>query len=381
MTRALQRVAVSGSPRARGRAYGSLARDKVLRCVACYREAFRHRAGLGWDAALAQARRFLPDIEAFAPAVLQEMHGIAEGAGIDFDAVLALNCRSELMFSAARQGKALSECTSFAVAPQASADGHMLLGQNWDWVPFAREVCVLVEVRRTDGPDFVTIVEAGMLAKIGFNAAGLGLCTNTLVSAQDAGRRGVPYHVMLRVLLDAASVDEAARLLASAERAISANYLVADRSGAAANFETTSGGADAVRTTRPEQGLLAHANHFLAPEFVAGDRYVANSPHSLTRLDAMRAGLAGGGALSVERLQEILRDHRHAPNGICSHPDPAAHPLYARTTVASVIADLTSGEAWMTAGPPCGESYVRYTLPSAPRARPTSPARSSPQAA
>ena len=49
------------------------------------------------------------------------------------------------------------------------------------------------EVRRKDGPDYATVVEAGMVAKIGFNAAGLGLCTNTLVSARDAGRRGVPY--------------------------------------------------------------------------------------------------------------------------------------------------------------------------------------------
>ncbi len=377
----IPRIAASGTPLARGRAYGSLARDQVLRCVERYREAFLHRAGLDWTVALAYARRFLPDIAAFSPAILEEMRGIADGAGVPFEAVLALNCRSELMFSAASGGEVPAECTSFAVAPEASAAGHMLLGQNWDWVPFAREVCVLLEVRRKDGPDYATVVEAGMVAKIGFNAAGVGLCTNTLVSARDAGRRGVPYHVMLRALLDATSVDAAGRILASAERAISANYLVADSTGAAANFETTSGGADAVRTTRPERGLLAHANHFLAPEFAAVDSYVARSPHSLTRLEGMQAGLAGAGPLSVERLQEILRDHRHAPNGICSHPDPAAHPLYARTTVASVVADLTSGEAWLTAGPPCGQPYEHYRLPSADGARVSPPARSSRPAA
>lgn len=372
----IQRVAASGAPLARGRAYGSLAREQVLRCIERYREAFLHRAGLDWPVALAYARRFLPDIAAFSPAILEEMRGIADGAGAPFDAVLALNCRSELMFSAERAGELPAECTSFAVAPEASATGHLLLGQNWDWVPFAREVCVLLEVRRKDGPDYATVVEAGMVAKIGFNAAGLGLCTNTLVSARDAGRRGVPYHVMLRALLDATSVEAAGRIIGGAERAISANYLVADRTGAAANFETTSGGADAVRTTRPERGLLSHANHFLAPEFAAVDSYVARSPHSLTRLEDMQAGLAGGAPLSVERLQEILRDHHNAPNGICSHPDPAAHPLYARTTVASVVADLTSGEAWVAAGPPCAHPYEHLRLPGA-----SSPACSSPRAA
>jgi isopenicillin-N N-acyltransferase-like protein len=362
MSRGLQRVVASGGPLARGRAYGRQAADKVRRCIAAYRDAFQHRAGLAWDEALARARGFEDDIAVFSPIALLEMRGIAEGAGADFDAILALNCRSELMFAAAQRGAVPSECTSFAVAPEASADGHMLLGQNWDWVPFAREVCVLVEMRRDDGPDFATVVEAGMLAKVGFNSAGLGLCTNTLVSSKDAARHGVPYHVMLRSLLDAESVAGAERILTSVERALSANYLVADKFGAAANFETIAGGAGAVRTTRPTRGLLAHSNHFLDPEFAPIDAYVGNSPHSLTRLDAMRRGLAGSG-LSVARLKEILRDHEHAPNGVCSHPDPKAHPLYARTTVASVVADLTAGEMWVTEGPPCGAEYQNYSLP------------------
>ena len=42
----------------------------------------------------------------------------------------------------------------------------------------------------------------------------------------------------------------------------------------------------------------------------------------------------------------MLRSHDHAPNGVCGHPDPAANPLQARTTVASVIADLSAGVAW-----------------------------------
>jgi isopenicillin-N N-acyltransferase-like protein len=290
------------------------------------------------------------------------MRGIADGAGVPFDAVLVLNCRSELMFAAAtRKGETPpGECTSFAVAPDASSDGHMILGQNWDWVPFARDLSVLLEVERTDKPSFTTIVEAGMLAKVGMNEAGFGLCTNTLVSARDAERTGVPYHVMLRALLDCESVDEASRTLGSVDRALSANYLVADRSGHAVNFETIAGGPADIRATRPQGGLLAHSNHFLAPEFAAIDAYVAKSPHSLTRLGDMWHGLQQAEPRSVQRLQAALRSHEHAPNGVCSHPDPAAHPVYARTTVASFIADLTAGEFWFTDGPPCGGAYETY---------------------
>ncbi len=268
------------------------------------------------------------------------------------------------MFAAARsRGEAPpSECTSFAAAPEATADGHMLLGQNWDWVPFARDLAVLLEVRRDDKPSFATIVEAGMLAKVGMNDAGMGLCTNTLVSERDANRPGVPYHVMLRALLGATSVDEAAKVLGSVERALSANYLVADKSGNAVNFETIAGGARDIHATRPEHGLIAHANHFCAQAFRPIDAFVRNSPHSLTRLEDIWHELHESNPLTVQRAQRVLRSHRHEPNGVCSHPDPAAHPAFARTTVASFVADLTAGECWFTDGPPCTARYETYRL-------------------
>ena len=34
---------------------------------------------------------------------------------------------------------------------------------------------LVLEVQRDDGPDFVTVVEAGLLAKTGFNSSGIGL--------------------------------------------------------------------------------------------------------------------------------------------------------------------------------------------------------------
>jgi isopenicillin-N N-acyltransferase like protein len=362
----MQRIRVAGAPLDRGRQYGRAAAPLIARCLAAYRDVFEHRAGLDWNAAVAHARTFAGDIAAFMPDALAEMRGIADGAGVPFDAVLVLNCRSELMFAAARsKGETPpGECTSFAVTPDASGDGHTLLGQNWDWVPFARDVCVLVDVQRDDKPSFATIVEAGMVAKVGMNAAGFGMCTNTLVSERDVDRRGVPYHVMLRALLDCESVDEAATTLGSAQRALSANYLVADKLGHAVNFETIAGGRGEIHATRPQQGLLAHANHFLCAEFAAIDAYVAKSPHSLTRLAGMRQGLLASERISVPRMQQVLRDHAHAPNGICSHPDPAAHPMYARTTVASFIADLTGGEFWFTDGPPCGSTYETYRFHS-----------------
>jgi isopenicillin-N N-acyltransferase-like protein len=355
---------VRGAPQERGRQYGRLAAARIHRAIASYRDVFHHRAGMRWEQAVAHARTFIHPVGDFAPDSLAEMRAIAEGAGVPFEEILTLNCRSEIMFAAAQAAGETppGECTSFAAAPQAMGNGHMVLGQNWDWLPFALELCVLLEVQREDKPSFVTIVEAGMLAKVGMNDAGLGLCTNTLVSARDTNRPGVPYHIMLRALLDAGSVDEARTILRSVERAISANYLIADRSGTAMNFETIAGAADDMQVTTPTDGLLAHANHFCATQFAPLDVFIQKSPHSVTRLEDMWHGLRGSAPLSVPRLQHVLRSHRHEPNGVCSHPDAAAHPMYARTTVASFVADLTAGQCWFTQGPPCQAEYETLRL-------------------
>jgi len=99
----LNRIPVHGAPAERGRQYGQLAAPLVHRAIASYREVFHRRVGLEWEAAVAHARAFVPAIEAFAPESLREMHAIAEGAGVPFDAILVLNCRSELMFAAERR--------------------------------------------------------------------------------------------------------------------------------------------------------------------------------------------------------------------------------------------------------------------------------------
>ena len=91
------------------------------------------------------------------------------------------------------------------------ANRHTLLGQNWDWLPFALDTAVVLEVHRDDLPSYITIAEAGHFAKVGFNAAGLGMCTNTLVSTRDVGASGVPYHSVLRALMDATTLSNAMR--------------------------------------------------------------------------------------------------------------------------------------------------------------------------
>jgi isopenicillin-N N-acyltransferase-like protein len=366
-------VRVTGSAEQRGRQYGQQARDRVHRSVIAYRDVFASMVGWDWPTVRKEAARFQTPIAAFRPSYVEEMCGIADGADIDFTDVLAINVRTEVMFAAkARQAVAAgqqsdkswpAECSSFAVAPAPGQPGTALLGQNWDWLPHSAETVVILEARQEDGPDFVTVVEAGLLAKTGMNAAGLGLVTNAMVTTDDLGEPGLPYHVMLRTIMDCESVSDAITSLQAGYRSSSANYLLAHKDGVAIDVEASPGDFSRLYFLYPDggypgsNGILLHTNHFLAHEFAGTDVSVWAMPDSPVRLQRLRAGVAATSESSLATFRALLSDHANYPSGVCCHPDPKMAPADQGMTVTSVLMDLSAAMMWVSDGNPCTSPY------------------------
>jgi isopenicillin-N N-acyltransferase like protein len=358
-----QHVRVEGTSYQRGRQYGCQAAARVRLSVRAYRQTFAHFAGWDWPTVRREALRFEALIGEFRPAYLDELRGIADGAGLDLADVLAINVRTEVMYSAkARQAptsaKRPAECSAFAVVPAPGQDGPAIIGQNWDWLLHAAQTLVVLEVRQDDGPDFVTVVEAGLLAKTGMNAAGLGLVTNALVTDADVGEPGLPYHVLLRAVLDCATVTEALEALQAGPRSSSANYLIAHASGAALDIEAAPGDFTRLYPLFPEDGVLRHTNHFLA-DIHPADLALWAMPSSVIRLQRLRAA---GTARTLDDFGPLLADHADYPHSICAHPDPADHPCEQTATIASVLMDLTAKHIWLAAGNPCQAPYEQLDI-------------------
>jgi isopenicillin-N N-acyltransferase-like protein len=351
-------VRVEGEPRERGRGYGEQAAERVRRSIDAYREVFRAYAGWDWAAVTEHARAYADPIARFDPAYLEEIRGIAEGAGVDEADVLAINVRTEVMFAAkARDAdRRVGECSAFAVTPGRSADGHTLIGQNWDWLLHSSDTVVVVEARQPDRPDYVTVVEAGLLAKTGMNSSGIGLVTNALVSADDRGVPGVPYHVALRAILDAETISDAYATLQRAPRSSSANYLIAHRDGLAVNIEGAPGDFNALFLTFPDNGLVLHTNHFASGELGVPDVGLWVMPDSPFRLHRLREQLVAP-SLSLKDLQKALADHAGHPSGVCCHADERWDLYEQGQTVASVLMDLDERRMWLADGRPCTAPY------------------------
>jgi len=353
---------VSGGAFERGQQYGAQASQRIRRNVEVYREIFEHYAGWDWPSVVEHAYTYAPAIESYRAHFLDEMRGIAEGTGLALGDVLALNVRTEIMFAAVARAAA-HECTAFVALPEATADRHTLVGQNWDWKPAASETVVILEAEVAEGADFVTVVEAGLLAKTGLNSAGIGLVTNALVTDQDKGKPGVPYHAILRGILEAETMADALSAITYHPRASSANYLIAHRNGEAINVEAAPGDYSRVFIAFPEDGVYGHANHFVCPSFDLKDVELWNGPGSLFRLRRMQRFLKQHlGDCNVTALKEMLADHFDLPNSICSHRSPNVPQVEQYVTIASIIMDLNTAVMWLADGNPCQTQYQQlYT--------------------
>ena len=361
------RIRVEGSARERGRQHGEAARERVRRSVDAYGEVFARYAS--WDRARvrAAAAGFRAPIAAHGAKYLEELRGIAEGAGVDELDVLAINVRTEIMFAASARDVAAGrdrprrlppECSAFAVLG-ARAGCNVLVGQSWDWLAHAFETTIVLEVRQHDAPDYVTVVEAGLLAKTGMNSAGVALVTNALVCAADQGAPGVPYHVLLRSILDAETVSEALATLQRGERAASANYLLVHADGVALDVEAAPGDFSRLFVGYPDENLVLHTNHFCNPGADVRDVSMVVMPDSPFRLARLKQLVADhDGTLDRGFWERTLGDHAMSPFGVCCHPDPRATSAPDRyATVMALVMDPAARRIWLASGNPCESPF------------------------
>jgi isopenicillin-N N-acyltransferase-like protein len=361
------RIIEVASPSAhdRGRQYGSAAADLIEQAIAYYREGFAHQAGLTWDQVLEHTRPWHRLVERDFPELLEEMTGIAEGAGVLLSEIVALNCRGEIIydnwFPPTDEPGQSDGCTSFSLIDGAAGDGHVYAGQNWDWRHAIRDTVVILRVVQPPKPTLIMQLEAGQIGRHGANSDGLALNANGLGGRFDDSV-GMPQTVIRRAVLDAPNVAEALKILTWTKAHIPSNALITHRDGFAIDIETTPEGHG---WEYGLHGLLVHGNHYQAftpPSAGTGHRLM--SPDSLVRVQRARRGLAS--AAYAEKSDDVraaihsaMSDHLGRPDSLCAHPDEGLPEIEQWSTTLSSCVDLTTGDYYVAGGSPCENPYVQ----------------------
>ncbi|MDX1464412.1 MAG: C45 family peptidase [Halomonas sp.] len=333
---------LTGSRAEIGEAHGRAHGERITHSLAVYDRLFQDFVGLDWAQARRVAERFLPMIERGFPAILDEMAGIARGAGLDFADILTLNCRSEISLTQASGG-----CSAFAL----KRDATQWLAQNWDWRSDQLHNVVALEINGDDAPTLFSIGEAGMVAKIGMNEHGLGVCLNAIRS-QTCGE-GLPIHIALRKILECRDLDDAVAVARRDRVCSPAHFLVAQGDGRALGLEVHPGEPGVLS---PRNGVVTHTNHLYAGGGTEGveDFPRADSRPRLARLDALlREALPVRGEIGEGELFALLADHDGAPLSICRHFNPDQPAEERMETLFAVVMDLTRRRLTLRHGKPC----------------------------
>ena len=153
------------------------------------------------------------------------MKGIAEGSGVPFDDIAVLNAMEAVTMDALH----LTKCTSMAVNEERTADGHVLVAHNEDWLPEDEEDVFIIHAEPENEPPFLAMTYGGLLPNIGFNAYGIAQCCDSVYPTDS--RIGIPRLVVSRAVLGARNLSEAIRCTLVPQRAAGYNHLLVHESG------------------------------------------------------------------------------------------------------------------------------------------------------
>jgi isopenicillin-N N-acyltransferase like protein len=336
-------VRTGGGPRERARAAGRALGERIHRSLSFYR-GFLERRGVSPD----DLPRLLDSSHvatggAF-PDLLEEIEGLAEGAGVPMWELMAANAWEELEPMLAGAPVASDRCTAFAVTgPEGTVLAH---NEQW-YAGDAGNIAVVVS-EPDDGPAFASPTVVTCLPAVGMNAAGLAQGVMSLSARTDGP--GIPRVPVSSAALRSPDREELIRRAAVPGRSGGYAYVVAE-AGRPFTLETSASG----------QAVLdeaAHTNHYLAPG-LAPDGEVSDG--SVSRLDRLRVLLADRRPGTPEEAMDVLRDHRGDPQAICVHPDPGDGDE-AVGVLFSMVCHVEERRMWVADGNPCTAPFDEIDL-------------------
>lgn len=270
------------------------------------------------------------------PWIVDELDGVAEGAGVEPLGVFAASIE-ELAAAAAPTG-----CSDLVVTGARTADGHVLVAHTNDLYAEDEDDIVAVEWR-VPGDPVVFTLGIGPWVSVGWNEAGLSVTGNELTPNDE--RVGIPRLLQMRDALTRRTLTDAVEAVLHPARASSYNWVFAHPTEGVLNVE---GSATSSADDRPDaDGILAHTNHYANEDMLRFE----SSDHvagSCLRLERARE-IGRGGPFTVGTLRAALADHENAPDSICRH----GHGPKDVKTVFWCVADVTAGEITYGRGNPC----------------------------
>ncbi|KAF4450267.1 hypothetical protein F53441_6549 [Fusarium austroafricanum] len=342
-------VHCKGTPYEIGYQHGTAAKDKVIGSMSFYKDLFQESCSMSWRDVRQEAQQYIQPLQKLSPRYVEEMQGLADGAGFGLVDIVAFNVRTEITFGLyTRVPTAPIQTDGCTSAAYRQLNGEVLLAQNWDWQPEQAPNLFICHISQpgTGLPDISMVTEGGVIGKIGINSSGVGTCLNA-IRARGVDNTKLPIHLALRTALESKSAREAAKKLSETGTAGSGHILVSDESEAL-GLECTSIGIKEISFS--SNGTLIHTNHLLLDHpGVDEPGWLPDSKERIKRISQLLEERLATSTIDHCSFFEFFKDEQGYPTCINRN---VFSPGNGKATLFTINMDLAKRKAIVTIGRP-----------------------------
>ncbi|MFC1563618.1 C45 family autoproteolytic acyltransferase/hydrolase [candidate division KSB1 bacterium] len=315
-------IVLEGSPYVRGLTHGRVLKKEIAEVVSLWKDDLKRLSGDDPDSFISKFLNktdFIPAIRQFTPDLLEEVRGISDGSGIDFDTMLAFQLVDEIWLNA--RDVMGEHCSSLGVSRKGASPS--MTGQNMDIEGFRNGFQTILHIKHenSDLESFVFTCP-GFIATNGMNNRSIGVCVNAVMQLRYS-REGLPVAFVIRGILEQETQDDAVEFLHKVNHASPQNYIIGGPEKVF-DFECSS---DKIvpYTPNEEPDIVYHTNHPIKnddynPNYKIYMDSLGDNPtlggNSYVRFNTMEKRFRQmTGVIEIDDLKEILssRDSERHP--------------------------------------------------------------------
>ena len=331
----LRFLELSGSPYQRGLTHGKALKPEIQEVIRLFKQDIAETTQEDPDTFIAkflEVTDYKTSVEKWMPDLMQEIQGISEGSGVDFETIFMHQLGDEYWFNT-RDVMAHS-CSSFGV--NKSADHPSITAQNMDIPEYYHGFQTVLKI---DDPDsnmeIMVLTIPGHLGITGMNSKSVSINCNTLMQL-DYGKTGLPVTFIVRGVLEKNSQETALNFIDEVSHASGQNYII----GGPEKVYSLECSANKVVEFRPfeNSSFTYHTNHPMRNtdfsenylnQLEASGKTVEEGLYECQRIKSFQERFTEHTAdIEIEEIKNVLRSRDNEGRDVVSNSNTYASVIY-----------------------------------------------------
>ncbi|MGB5188782.1 C45 family autoproteolytic acyltransferase/hydolase [Robiginitalea sp.] len=331
----LRFLELTGSPYQRGLTHGKALKPEIQEVIRLFKQDIAETTQEDPDTFIAkflEVTDYKTSVEKWMPDLMQEIQGISEGSGVDFETIFMHQLGDEYWFNT-RDVMAHS-CSSFGV--NKSADHPSITAQNMDIPEYYHGFQTVLKI---DAPDsnmeIMVLTIPGHLGITGMNSKSVSINCNTLMQL-DYGKTGLPVTFIVRGVLEKNSQETALNFIDEVSHASGQNYII----GGPEKVYSLECSANKVVEFRPfeNSSFTYHTNHPMRNtdfsenyinQLEASGKTVEEGLYECQRIKSFQERFTEHTAdIEIEEIKNVLRSRDNEGRDVVSNSNTYASVIY-----------------------------------------------------